>query len=258
MLKDWLQHPLTRGRDLDLAATTNLRRQVLAGKPFLKAIYREWYERLAGSLPAGGGTVLEIGSGAGFLRERIPELVTSDVLPLDGVDRVLDAGQLPFADGELKAVLMIDVLHHLPEPSRFFHEASRTVRAGGIISMIEPWNTPWSRFIYQHLHHEPFDPRAGWTLERGGPLSRANGALPWILFERDRRRFAAEHPTWRVSQKTLLMPVAYLLSGGVSLRNLAPGSMYAPVRRLERWLERAGDKVAMFAHLVLERTIATA
>src|SRR5262249_31802772 len=37
-------------------------------------------------------------------------------------------------------------------------QATRCVRSGGVVAMIEPWVTPWSRFVYTRLHHEPFQP----------------------------------------------------------------------------------------------------
>jgi len=40
------------------------------------------------------------------------------------------------------------------------------------------------------LHHEPFNARSEhWRFDSSGPLSGANGALAWIVFRRDRRRF---------------------------------------------------------------------
>ena len=55
------------------------------------------------------------------------------------------------------------------------------------------WVTRWSRWIYGRFHHEPFDPqRADWEFPLSGPLSGANGALPWIIFQRDREQFERE------------------------------------------------------------------
>ena len=58
-LRRLLAHPLTASLDLDDPATTELRQRVIASKPFLKAIYMEWYSLLAASLPPGEGQVLE-------------------------------------------------------------------------------------------------------------------------------------------------------------------------------------------------------
>src|SRR5262249_4673893 len=154
-----------------------------------------------GAVPAGEGGVLELGSGAGFLEEFIPGLITSDVFPSPGVQRVIDARALPFGAGELKAIVMTDVLHHIARPRGFLREADRCVRPGGVVSMIEPWVTPWSRVVYGRLHHEPFRPGAAeWEFPEAGPLSGANGALPWIMFARDRAVFEREFPSWKIAR----------------------------------------------------------
>ena len=251
----WLQHPLTAGMDVDDPRTTELRRQIIRSKRFLTRLYIEWYDRIRARLPAGEGGVVELGSGAGFIKDRIPEAITTDVMPLEGVDMVLPAdGRLPFGDGALRAIGMTDVLHHISAPARFLAEAARAVRPGGAIVMIEPWVTGWSRFIYRRFHSEPFRPDAEqWEFPATGPLSGANGALPWMMFVRDRVRFDREFPKWCIASIEPLMPFAYLLSGGVSMRALCPGWMYRPWRAFERALGGAGRRAAMFALITLER-----
>src|SRR5437868_8535464 len=131
MLSKCLSHPLTRGLDIDTPETTGLRRRIIREKAFLRRVYEEWYEALAAAVPAGEGAVLELGSGAGFLKEYIPGLITSDVFAVPGVELVADAHALPFAAGALRGVVMTNVLHHLPRPRQFFREAARCVRPGG-------------------------------------------------------------------------------------------------------------------------------
>lgn len=254
-LRRWLQHPLTAGLDVDDPRTTQRRRAIIREKAFLSRLYEEWYDLVRTRIPGGGGLVIELGSGAGFMKERIPGLIATDVLVVEGVDRVLPAqGPWPFADGALRAVVMTDVLHHIGDPRGFFREATRTVRPGGAVVMIEPWVTPWSASVYRRLHSEPFRPESEtWEFPSSGPLSGANGALPWIIFQRDRQRFNQEFPDWSVAAIEPLMPLAYLLSGGVSLRSFAPGWAYRFCRALERPLERLGGAAAMFALIVLER-----
>jgi SAM-dependent methyltransferase len=255
MLKGLLSHPLGRGVDLDDPRATLLRRKILQQKKFLRLLYTDWYRELAQSLPSGAGAVLELGTGAGFLREMVPGLITSDVLHIPDLDVVLDAHHMPFGSGSLRAVVMIDVLHHLPRPHVFFSEAARCVRPGGVVVMIEPWVTPWSRLIYSKLHHEPFHPEAEeWGFPPSGPLSGANGALPWIIFRRDRERFDREHPEWQVKTVEPDMPISYLLSGGVSMRSFAPGWMFRIVRTLERSVKPWKDRCAMFVKIHLERS----
>ena len=246
-----LAHPLTRGVDLDDPRTTALRREIVRSKLFLKRIYDEWYAALAADVPGGEGRVLELGSGAGFFDEVVAETITSEIFLTPGIKVVLDGLQLPFADRSLRAIVMTDVLHHLPDVRRFFGEAARCVRPGGVVAMIEPWVSGWSKIIYTRLHHEPFRPDAAeWSVPTTGPLSGANGALPWIVFQRDRAIFERDFPQWRVERIRPMMPLRYLVSGGVSMRTLVPAFAFAPLRAMERAMGAAG---AMFAHVVLRR-----
>jgi SAM-dependent methyltransferase len=250
----WLAHPLTRGLPVDDPQTTTIRRQIVRGKPFLRRIYLEWYDKLIGALPVGKGDVLELGSGAGFFAERCPETITSEVFLCRGVKSVIDARRLPFRDGSLRAIVMTDVLHHIAEPEPFFREAQRTLRAGGRILMIEPWVSAWSRFVYTHLHSEPFRPQASqWSFPSTGPLSGANGALPWIIFRRDEERFRTLFPRFRVTRIEPFMPLRYLLSGGVSMRSLMPGWTFGPWKAFERLLSPWMNHLAMFAFIQVER-----
>jgi SAM-dependent methyltransferase len=254
-LKQWLAHPLTCGLDIDDPRTTHLRRRIIREKNFLRQIYQEWYCAIAASLPDGAGAVLELGSGAGFLGDFVPDLITSELFPCRDVRLVLDGMALPFADASLRGLVMTDVLHHVPAPRRLCAEAARCVRPGGVLVCIEPWVTPWSRLVYTRLHHEPFCPEAAaWEFPPRGPLSGANGALPWIMFARDRAQFEREFPEWHIDVIDRMMPLRYLVSGGVSLRSLMPGCTFGLWRGFEKLLQPWMDSVAMFARIVLRRT----
>ena len=246
-----LAHPLTRVMDIDDPQTTALRLKIIRSKPFLKKLYEEWYRDIASHfLP--GAQILELGSGAGFLKEFIPGLITSELFRTPGVGRVIDAQAIAMPEASLDGIVMTNVLHHIPDCSSFFHEAARVVRPEGEIIMVEPWNTTWSRWFYKRLHHEPFDPDiATWLIPPSGPLSGANGALPWIIFHRDRVLFEATHKQWQVVRITPSMPLAYPLSGGVSLRNSLPGWSYRFIRAIERRCQER--EWAMFATIVLRR-----
>lgn len=253
-LRSALEMPATRGFSVDDPHTTLARRDVLRRKAFLRKIYLEWYDLILEALPEGPGRVLELGSGAAFLKDLLPSLVTSEVVAWEGVSLVADARSLPLANGSLKAIVMTNVFHHLADVRAFLREARRAVRPGGVIAMIEPWVTAWSRFVYGRLHDEPFLPEAPhWEFRSDGPLSGANGALPWIVLERDRERFQAEFPEWRIERLRPLMPVRYLLSGGLSMRSLMPGTSFGFWRAAERAASPIMDRIAMFAAIVLRR-----
>ncbi len=254
MFKSILAHPLTKGLEIDDPHTTELRRRIIHEKEFLRRIYVEWYRAIASAIPTGEGDVLELGSGAGFLQNFIPGLITSEVFKCSNASIVLDGCFLPFSNGVLKAIVMTDVFHHISQPREFLKEATRCVGEGGVLVMIEPWVTPWSQWVYQKLHHEPFRPHAKvWEFSRSGPLSGANGALPWIIFKRDRSLFEQEFPGWKIQMIKLGMPFRYLVSGGVSLRSLMPGWAFVFWHTLEKALRPWMQNLAMFAQIVLQR-----
>lgn len=253
-LRQWLAHPLTQGKDIDSPETTALRRQIIRTKPFLEAIYEDWYAAIARELqPFSDAPILELGSGAGFLAEHIPNLLTSEIFYLNGMDVCLDAQHLPFRPQSLQAIVMTNVLHHIPDPALLFAEAQRCLVPGGKVVLIEPWLTRWSRFVYKNLHHEPVDEaNTSWKIDGDGPLSSANSALPWILFHRDKALFAERFPALRLRSVQAIMPFRYLVSGGISMRNLMPAWSYALWRGFEGALTPLRNTLGMFAKIVLE------
>ncbi len=70
---------------------------------------------------------------------------------------------------------------------------------------------------------------------------------------KDRQRFEAEFPEWRVEQVRLLMPFRYLLSGGMTRFSFMPGWSFPVWERLERALRPCMGTLAMFACIVLRR-----
>jgi SAM-dependent methyltransferase len=241
---------------LDDPATTIEHGRRIQSKPALRRLYQDnyaYFKAASADVPA-GGRVLELGSGGGFLKEVLPDAITSDVLPLPGCDLVLSAEALPFDDGALRAIVMFDVLHHIKNVEPFFREAQRCLMPGGKIVAIEPASTAFARFIWKNFHHEPYREDAGWTVPEQGPLSGANGALPWILFFRDRALFEQRFPDLKIVRIDDHTPFVYLLSGGVRPWTLLPGFLYSPVRRLERALHRLGLHIGLFWSIELMKS----
>jgi SAM-dependent methyltransferase len=254
MFKTWLAHPLTRNLDIDDPQTTHLRRQIIQEKKFLRRIYEEWYRAIVAALPDGQGPVLELGAGGGFMSDFVSNLVVSERFYCPKIHVVLDGLHLPFAAKSLRAIVLTNVLHHLAQPRLFFAEAARCVRPSGVVIMIEPWVTPWSRFVYSRLHHEPFEPESpSWELLDRGPLSGANDALPWIIFFRDRLKFEREFPRWHIDVIKPTMPFRYLVSGGVSMRGFTPSWSFGLWKQIEVAVSSWNNQLAMFAQIVLRR-----
>jgi SAM-dependent methyltransferase len=256
IVQSYFSHPLVRGLDIDSPEATLMHQRVIQEKAFLKDIYHAWYASILASLGENrAGRVVELGAGGGFFKDVFPGLITSEIFRTASVDMVLDGQDLPFGKAALNGIVMIDVFHHLSDSRRFFYEAACCVKPGGVIVMIEPWVTPWSRLVYGYLHPEQFEPGADyWHLPGTGRMSGANSALPWIVFDRDRHIFEQDFHEWRIQDITLHTPLTYLLSGGVSFRSILSERMLGVVRKLEDLLTPWMKHWAMFAKIVVERT----
>ncbi len=229
--------------------------QIIRKKKVLNKLYHDWYKFLLDRIDfLPDGKIIELGSGGGFIKDLNPNIITTEVLDLDTVDMVFSAENMPFVSEELGAIFMIDVLHHIPKCRLFFKEAERTLKPGGAIIMSEPANTPWSRFFYQNFHREDFDPSADWHLsDVTGPLSSANGAIPWIVFNRDRAIFEKEYPELYVEEITLHTPLMYLLAGGLSPVSLIPPFGYSFFKLLEKSISPLNGFLAMFQLIIVRK-----
>jgi GDP-L-fucose synthase len=239
-LKRFLIHPELANRSLDDPQTTVVHQRIVRSKPFLKQVYLGHYAdfvQIHRSLEKLPGKELELGSGGGFLKDILPEVVTSDVALFPKVDQVEDATRLSFKDGELKAIYMTGVLHHIGRPRAFFKEAQRCLRKGGVVVMMEPHMSVFGKFFFKKLHHEPNDYHMNrWEFPQVGPLSSANTALPYLMFDRDREMFEKEFPDLKIEQRRYHTFVLYGLSGGVGFRFSMPGWTYKPIALVEKLL----------------------
>jgi SAM-dependent methyltransferase len=86
-----------------------------------------------------------------------------------------DVTALPFADGSFDAVLLLDVLEHLPDPARALAEARRVLRPGGALVCTVPHLGPLAWLDSLNLYAS-LAGRLGWSLldptETGGPQHR--------------------------------------------------------------------------------------
>ena len=170
-------------------------------------------------------TVVELGSAGGISKTLYPTLITSDIRECDGVDRSIDAMNLPFDDNSVDGIIAKDVLHHLPNPIEHLSEVIRVLRPGAMIAYSEPnWNL-LSRLVYRFIHPEPFEPQQEtWSRESSEPMD-ANQALAMILFERDIQMLKKRFPGIEVSLESSTYALTFLISGGVYQRTAISGRL---------------------------------
>jgi SAM-dependent methyltransferase len=227
-------------------------------KPGLRVIYDDFYDRIAGLCTL--GLTIEIGGGIGNLKRRLPNVVATDIQFAPWLDCVADAQHLPFADGAAGNIVMVDVLHHVEFPIRFFREAERLLRPGGRIITVEPAITWGSTLFYRLLHQEPVrisaDPLVEGTPNPNRDPYDSNQAIPTLIATRDRERFLRLFPTFRINRVDWFSFVAYPLSGGFKRWTLLPAGLARGLLGIERAVESAlGRWMAFRMMLVVEKAI---
>lgn len=198
---------------------------------------------------------MELGSGPGFIKEVSPGIATSDIQIEAEPDLALDAHRLPFPDGRLRLICMMDVFHHLSDPEAFLHEAQRCLKPGERLFMVDQ-HVGWiSSMIPRYLHHEPFNRNASdWQHPGAHPARASNGALAWIVFARDRGKFHRLFPHLRVEDYRPHSPLLYWLSGGLRDWTLLPGHSFRKVAELDEILVRVSRQFGSFVDIEVVRT----
>jgi SAM-dependent methyltransferase len=234
----FLSEPSVRGVEVGSPLFFSLRSKLIRGRPLLNYCYDIWYRLLLDdpSVRDSGpdAVLLELGSGGSLLKDFEPRVITSDVTA--GIaEKVIDARSLPFGDGSVSAIFMTHVFHHIPDVRKFLSEATRVLKPGGTVAMIDVAATPFARVFFRNLHPEPFLPKEkDWVFKQGDSMLDSNQALSWIVFQRDRRLFEAEFPQLKIEVVQYLPWLPYLLSGGVTRRDVIPRFATRPIIALDK------------------------
>jgi len=240
---------------VDLHAALEEQAQGWEDRPLVRRLYGEWYELIVSRLSTAPGSSVEIGSGIGKLREFAGGRVElTDVEPTPWVDRVVDAMALPYADGSLANIVMLDVFHHLPDPARFLDEAARTLVPGGRVVMVEPYCSPISAPLFRRFHHERTDLHADPFAPDdaiGSPME-SNQARPTLVFFRHREEYEAHWPTLPVRERVRFSFLVYPLSGGFTRPSIIPARLASPLLAVERALAPLAPLLAFRCLVVLE------
>jgi SAM-dependent methyltransferase len=227
-------------------------RAIWAARPELRSVYREWFGRLLGWV-GGRRPVVELGSGPGFFKEYFPDLIATDIVSSPWIDLKCDACALPFGPATVGALVMVDVLHHLPRPLRFMGEAARVLQPAGRLAMIEPWITPMSYLLYRFFHHE--DCRLRFDLNRpfqgpGKSPLEGNAAIPFQVL----RHFRSSAGPLRLVRAEPFLGLAYLSTLGFKCSRPLPSGLVRLAHACERLLDPLLPLAATRILLVWEQT----
>jgi SAM-dependent methyltransferase len=225
-------------------------------RPLVRSLYVSWFEEICSALSPVDGRSVELGSGIATLQETCPRVEPTDVEPTPWASEVVDAEALPYEDGTLANLVLVDVFHHLARPARFLDEAERTLAPGGRIVVLDPYCSPVSTRAYRRFHHErtdlsaaPFDHDASIAAE---PLA-SNQARATLAFFRHVDELAKRWPVFRIVERRRLAMLAYPLSGGFTGRPFVPTVVGRGLARVEGVLGFLAPLLAFRCLVVLER-----
>ncbi|MEP7100698.1 MAG: class I SAM-dependent methyltransferase [Burkholderiales bacterium] len=99
------------------------------------------------------GALLDLGCGKaplyGAYAAHVDEVTCVDWAPGEYIDLSCDLSQpLPFDDARFDAIILSDVLEHMPEPELVWREMTRVLRPGGKLVM----NVPFYYSVHAHPH----------------------------------------------------------------------------------------------------------
>jgi SAM-dependent methyltransferase len=231
-------------------------RELWDHKPVLRVIYDDFYDRVAAHCSA--GLTIEIGGGIGNLKQRLGNVVATDIQLAPWLDCVADAQRLPFAPAAAANIVLVDVLHHLEFPLLFLRETARVLRTGGRLIMVEPAITWGSTLLYRLFHHEPVRTSAAvlapGTPDPGRDPYCSNQAIPTLLVTRERDRLHCLIPELRIIRLDWFSLAAYPLSGGFKAWSLISAEFARRLLRFERKIEpMLGQSMGFRMLLVIEK-----
>lgn len=259
-IRDLLMEPRMRDVDVDSPGFVERHRDILATKPIMLSVFRDFYDLCVGLDErwfTGLGSRVEIGAGASLFKQFYPDIIATDIVPSPHLDMVVDALAMPFDDASVRAVYGINCFHHVPDPDRFLAELERVLVPGGGCILIDPFDGLFARWLYPRLFdREGYDlEQESWTTSGDvGVMSGANQALSHVVFVRDRAMLEARHPRLQlVGRRPLGNYPRYFLGGGLNFRQLVPPASLGILRFAERIARPLAPIFAIHHVIVLRR-----
>ncbi|MCP4639472.1 MAG: class I SAM-dependent methyltransferase [bacterium] len=232
-------------------------RKVWKDSPVLRRFYSDVWHWGMQELEA-RSPVVELGGGAGLIREVYPEVITSDILPFAWTNLVCDASALPLASDSVGGMICTGFFHHCVNPGRLFEEVQRVLRPGGRFIILDPWVTPLGRVIYHFGSEEGLDldeaPFEEEERTNPRPLLEANIARATVIFKRNRATFEARFPRLKIVKIETANLFRHLAAGSCVQKSPFPPWCYPLASLADRLLHPIRSLTGMSARIVLEKS----
>jgi SAM-dependent methyltransferase len=251
-----------RGIDIDSKERISAHKEILKSKKMIRDVFIEFHNAfndLDNLYLKGSGKRLEIGAGSCPIKNSYPDVLSSDIMPGEDIDLVIDASNINLPENSLHAIFAQNVFHHLPDPDSFFLELQRTLTPGGGAILIEPYYGFVASFLFKRISKfEHFDKtQKEWGSKENSPMSGANQALSYIVFIRDREKFTKSYRNLEIAFTAPMNNyLRYLLSGGLNFIQLVPNYFIPPLKCLEKILTPFNKFLALHYVIVIRKKIA--
>lgn len=245
-----MREPGLESVDINSEDLISFQKKVLVKKPVLRMAIEDMYRNILKTerdlIHSESGIRLEIGAGASILKTLDSSFMISDIKKSEFVDLSVDACKTTFPENSIQTLVGINCFHHFSQPQDFLNEANRILKPGGILFLVEPYESVLGKIIYKYLFYsETFDMnQTTWETEGRGPMIGANQALSFIVFKRDRVIFERLFPELEIiDQQVVRNYFRYLLSGGFNFKQLLPNLFFHFLKLVE---ERIGSLAPVF------------
>lgn len=167
---------------------------------------------------------IEVGSGAGFLRDFInnKNLKLTDLGDDEHLDfKNIDAQNTGFPKDSFDYVIASNMIHHIPFPIKFFREMNRILKREGRLIIFESYCSVIFQIVTIIMRHEGFDFTVDVWDEKKAKSDESNAwhgnvAVPHLVFD-DKEKFKEKlGKSFKIEYEKLSECFIFLNSGGVT------------------------------------------
>lgn len=228
-------------------------------KPLLKKIYAHFYDLISREIQhEHQGHIVELGSGIGNLKMKVPECICTDLFPNPWLDQTENAYHLSFEDATVSNLILFDVFHHLEYPGTAFTEFRRVLAPGGRVIIFDPYISMLGKLIYGRFHHEPIGKKEdiNWCAPASfDPVNAdyyaAQGNATHIFFKAPFKQKLEHH--WQIINRNRYASISYVASGGYAGPQLYPDSALGAMKVADRIFNILPKLFATRVLVVLEK-----
>jgi len=211
-------------------------------KPVLRLIYRCFHEQIAACLTRRvKGSVVELGSGIGNIKEVIPDCIRTDLFPRPWLDRTENAYALSFPADSVSNIILFDVFHHLEYPGSALREFFRVLSPGGHVIVFDPCLSLLGLLVYGVFHPEAvalFRPLQwlappDWSPKDQRYYASSSQATRVFLMPKHRPLLSQ----WRINSIRKWTALEYVLTGGYSKPQLYPTRALPLLHRISQYMD---------------------